>query len=46
MDDAVIDKTDNRDCLVVLYKNEDGRKYVRERKEFYEKFERTNMNSF
>lgn len=41
IDNLVVDATNGRNNdLMVLYKDEAGRKYVRERKEFYEKFDK------
>lgn len=35
---------DSNDKYMVLYKDEKGKKFVRERTEFYAKFEKTNLN--
>lgn len=47
INDIVIDTTNGQgDKLMVLYKNKEGKKFVREREEFYQRFQRTNIESF
>lgn len=45
--DLVIDATNGaEERLMVLYKDKDGRRYVREREEFAVKFEKTSVDKF
>lgn len=47
IDDLVIDTTSGaEERLMVLYKDKQGKKYVRERTEFYQKFSPANLRAF
>ncbi len=45
--DLVINATNSADNkLMVLYKDKQGHRYVSDRDEFYQKFEKTTLNKF